>query len=103
MEADGASKIVRTARTPMEAQVLAAKLAAAGIPAFVEGRMLADEFAMSQALLNRLGVRIRVPAALLAKAEEVLAEPGVPDEELTRQALAAGDPAAEPEEPPDGA
>lgn len=64
----------RIARTPFEARVIAAVLESAGIPTVLPDGMLADEFASSQRLMNLQNVRVLVPRARLAEAEEVLKE-----------------------------
>ena len=61
------------AATPFEAQVIAGVLRDAGVPAYVEGQQLTDEFAMSQTLMNLQGVRIKVPKRDLERAREALA------------------------------
>ncbi len=64
----------RQARTPFEAKVIAAVLQDAEIPVLVPGGgMLADEFAVSQRLMNQQGVSVRVPADRVADAEAALA------------------------------
>lgn len=61
------------ARTPFEAKVIAGVLLEAGIPAYIAGQHLADEWAITQAMMNTRGVRIQVPAELVDKAMEVIA------------------------------
>jgi hypothetical protein len=90
------SAIVKTARTPEQAKLFVATLKAAGIPAFTDG-VLQDEFAMSQRMMNLISVKVMVPSDALERAKEVLtkyAEEGakVDLDELTRQALEAGNP-----------
>ena len=92
--------VVRVATSPEQAQVFAALLQGAGIPAFVEGSGLADEFAVSRRMLNQQSVRVYVPTASLEQAREVLGEVHVDDDELERQALEAADPEQEPGTPP---
>jgi hypothetical protein len=52
--------VFHTARTPFEASVIAGVLQDAGIPCFVAGTALNDEWAASQRLMNTLGVDIQV-------------------------------------------
>lgn len=80
---------IRSASTPFEARIFAAVLEGAGIPCYVDSGLLNDEFAMSQQLMNQLGVRVRVPAALRQEAEEVLTAAAPDDEELAAEAMAA--------------
>lgn len=49
------------AKSPFEAKVMTSVLAAAGIPASVEGELLADEVAVAQASMHTGGVRVLVP------------------------------------------
>jgi Putative prokaryotic signal transducing protein len=77
------------ASTVAEAQVLAAILQGEGIPAYVEGALLADEFATSRRLVNAIGARVLVPADCAARAQEILAAEKPTDDELAAQALAA--------------
>ena len=86
-----ASIVIRTAATPAAAKVLVALLQAEGIPASVDGDSLADEVAMSTRLMNLAGVRVRIPAAARERAEEILANVAVPDDELEAQAIAGTD------------
>lgn len=60
------------AKTPAEAQVVAALLRAAGIPVYVGGRLLADEFAVTQAAMGLAQVAVQVPADRLAEAKALL-------------------------------
>ena len=62
------------ANSPGEAQVIVAVLRSAGIPAFVGGQLLQDEFAASQRLLGLQGVDIQVPEEARVRAMAVLAE-----------------------------
>ncbi len=62
-----------TARTPFEARVIVAVLEDAGIPAYVAGGALTDEFALSQQLLNVQGVCVQVRRPDLAAATAALA------------------------------
>jgi hypothetical protein len=61
------------ARSAWEAQIIAAVLADAGIPAFVAGGLLTDEFAMSQRLMNLQNVEIQVPYDRVDDARDALA------------------------------
>jgi hypothetical protein len=63
---------VMTADSISEAQVVAALLRGAGIPLYVEGRLLQDEFAMAQAV-SGAGRTIMVPASRLEEARAVIA------------------------------
>ena len=92
------STVVKVASTPDQARIYVAMLEAEGIPAFVDGNSSADEFAMSQRMLNVSNVRVLVPTEAAERALEILkpAEVGVDD--LTRQAMdAADDPESERE------
>ena len=55
-----------------EAQVVAGVLESAGVPTYGPTGLLADEFAMSQALMN-VGTEIRIRSADRGRAEEALA------------------------------
>lgn len=93
--------VVHRAHDPIEAQVLASNLQAAGIPAYVEGGSLVDEWAMSQRLLNRLGVRVVVPEDRAEEAVEFLgSKPELSEAELAAQALAAAPDQAAPGDAP---
>ncbi len=92
------STVVKVASTPDQARIYVAMLEAAGIPAFVDGNASADEFAMSQRLLNVSNVRVLVPTEALERALDVLRPTEVDVDDLTRQAMdAADDPDAERE------
>lgn len=58
-----------TARSTWGARIIVAIMADAGIPAFVAGGMLTDEFSLSQQLSNLDGVCVRVPGNRLADAQ----------------------------------
>lgn len=103
MSSEGSPVVVRTAATPAEAKVLAAILQAEGIPAIVDGESLADEIAISRRVMNLNGVQIRVPAAALERAREILGAAQVDPDELERQALAAESPETPPSSQPRGA
>jgi hypothetical protein len=60
------------AHTPAEAQVVAALLRAAGIPVYVAGRRLTDEFAVSQAAMGLAQVDVQVPGDRLEEAQALL-------------------------------
>lgn len=64
---------LKQAKTPFEAEVIAGVLQDAGIKAYVEGRQLTDEFALSQQLMNLQGVSIKVGRADLDSARDALA------------------------------
>ena len=64
---------VATARSPFQARVLAGILDGAGIPCYVAGQMLTDEFAMSQTLMNLQRVDVQVPGSRVDDALEALA------------------------------
>jgi hypothetical protein len=82
--------VAHVARDASEAQVLAANLNAAGIPAYVENAALVDHYAMSQKLMNRMGVRVHVMSDRVEEAREFIADrPQISDDELEAQALAA--------------
>ncbi len=66
--------VVATARTPLEAQLIAGILESEGIPVYVAGSLLQDEFAMSQAVLGLSATRIEVPRERLDDARRVLEE-----------------------------
>jgi hypothetical protein len=66
--------VLMTAKNTFEAQVVAGILREAGIPVYVAGQSLQDEFAMSQALLNLSRVRIQVPKERLEEARRAVAE-----------------------------
>lgn len=90
--------VIRNTTTVDEARILVAVLQGEGIPAYVQGDTLMDEFAVSRRATNLLGVRVLVPATSAARAAEVLANLQVDDGELEAQALAAPvDPAAQVE------
>jgi hypothetical protein len=65
---------VMTADSAGEAQVVAALLRAAGVPLYMDGRLLQDEFAISQAVTGGVGRQIMVPASRLEEARAVIAQ-----------------------------
>jgi hypothetical protein len=65
---------VHRARTGFEARVVVAVLADAGIEAFTPDGLLADEFAVSQRLMNLQGVDVLVRAEDAEAASVALAE-----------------------------
>lgn len=66
--------VVETAKSPFEAQVIAAVLRGAGVPVYIGGSMLTDEFAASQRLMGLGGVRVQVPSDQLENARQALVE-----------------------------
>ncbi len=64
--------VLMTAKTPTEAQVVAALLRSKGIAVYVGGRLLQDEFAVSQALMGLVSVEIQVPGDRAAEARRLL-------------------------------
>ena len=66
--------VVETAKSPFEAQVIAAVLRGAGVPVYIGGSMLTDEFAASQRLMGLGGVRVQVPGDQLENARRALVE-----------------------------
>ena len=85
------SRIVAIASTPAQAKIYVAMLRAEGIPAFVDGESAADEFAMSQRLMNISNVRVVVPTEAAVRAEELLKARCVSAAELERQAMDASE------------
>lgn len=95
---DPISTVVKVASTPAQAKIYVSMLQAEGIPAFVDGDSAADEFAMSQRMLNVSNVRVMVPTEAAARAGEILAPVDVDIDDLSQQAMdAADDPDAERE------
>lgn len=64
---------VSTCHGPEEARVVAAVLEANGIPTFIDGQSLQDEFAMSQRLMNLSIIEVQVPASRQEEAQGLLA------------------------------
>ena len=85
------SSVVKIATSVDQAKVFVAMLKAEGIPAFVDGDNAADEFAMSQRLMNMTNVKVMVPTSALEQAREILAPLDISEEELDRQAREAGE------------
>lgn len=83
--------VARIAASPAQAKVFVAMLQAEGIPARVDGDDLVDEFAAAQRLMNLMGTRVLVPTSALAEAQAILQPATVDADELTAQALAAGE------------
>jgi len=83
------SRIVAVASTPAQAKIYVAMLRAEGIPAFVDGESAADEFAMSQRLMNVSNVRVVVPTEAASLAAEILKTRSVNAADLERQAVDA--------------
>lgn len=65
--------VVKHSSDPATARVFVQILIAEGIPAFVNGTELMDEFAMSQKLLGNLVCDVQVPRDLEERARSVLA------------------------------
>jgi hypothetical protein len=59
---------------PYIAEVVVGFLKDAGIPAFVRGASLTDEFAASQRVLHTQGCKVFVPESSLKEARDVLEE-----------------------------
>jgi hypothetical protein len=83
--------VVKIASSPAQAKIFVALLQGEGIPAFVDGDSLSDEFAMSRKLMNLAGVKVMVPKSSLEQAKKALEATDIDAGELERQALAAGD------------
>ena len=86
---DSTTAVVRVAATPDQAKVFVAILQSAGVPAYVEGDSLADEFAISRRMMNLGGIKVMVPASSLERARSILAPTEVDEADLAAQALAA--------------
>lgn len=65
---------LHVAKTPFEAEVIAGVLRDAGIPVYVAGEELNDEWALSQRLMNLQGVVVTVPRDRVEEARQVLDE-----------------------------
>lgn len=88
----------RVATSPTEAKLFKALLEAEGIPAYVDGGTLSDEFAVSRQIMNLAGTQVKVRADHLERAKAVLGEVQIDDADLEAQALAAGPTDLEPVE-----
>ncbi len=64
---------VIVAKTAEEALVIAALLRNAGIPIYVGGSLLQDEFAIAQRTLNLQSIGIQVPSDRIEEARDLLA------------------------------
>jgi len=62
-----------TAKTPIEAQIIAGVLAEADIPSYIPGGQLTDEFAVSQQVLGLQNVIISVRGTDLERARQAVA------------------------------
>ncbi len=85
--------VFRTTESIMEARIIAGVLKEEGIPCYVSGQNLQDEFAISQMVMGQASVDIEIPASSREAAEAALerakeagkmldeqAEPGTDDE-----------------------
>ena len=72
MKVDPDIGVLETARTPLAAELIVAILRAEGIPAYVDGSLLQDEFAVSQRVMGLGGVKIQVPRERLEEARKAL-------------------------------
>ncbi|MEZ5963256.1 MAG: hypothetical protein R3F56_05350 [Planctomycetota bacterium] len=95
-ERSGEFAVFETAATPLEAELIAGIVREAGIPAFVTGSMLADEFALSQRLMHLGSITIQVPRHRLRDAAAAIEEAraGAIDLEDAASATAAREPAS---------
>lgn len=66
--------LLMTAKTTFDAKVIAGVLNGAGIPVFIGGNLLNDEFAVSRALANVSQVDLYVQATRLEEARQALRE-----------------------------
>jgi len=97
---DPISSVVAVAASPHEAKLMVAWLRAEDIPAFTDPDAAADEFAMSQRLMNLANVKVMVPTSQLERAREILAKHStIGSEEVAQQAVAAAGPEREQEPP----
>lgn len=71
------------AKTPFEAQVIAGVLQEAGIPTYVSGSLLTDEFALSQQLMGLQNATVQVPKDRLQDAETAIAEAKAAGKKMT--------------------
>ena len=65
--------VVKRLSDPASAKLVAQILLGEGIPAFVLGTNLQDEFAMTQMMLGGVGCDVQVPKAFEERAKAVLA------------------------------
>lgn len=61
-------------KSASEAQVVASLLRGAGIPVYVGGQMLQDEFGVAQRVMNLQSASVEVPRELEEKAFRILEE-----------------------------
>ena len=66
--------VVHRAQSRSEAQIVVSVLRSSGIPAYVDGQFLNDEFAYSQAVMNLGSVDVQVPRQAADEARRILAE-----------------------------
>ncbi len=85
-------EVLHTAKNSFEAQVIAGVLREAGIPVYVAGQSLQDEFAVSQMLAGLLSIKVQVPADRLDEAKRVLAEADESAKLLDRDDFDPGEP-----------
>jgi hypothetical protein len=85
-------EVLHTAKNAFEAQVIAGVLREAGIPCYVAGQSLQDEFALSQILAGVLSIEIQVPADRLDEAMRVLTEADESAKLLDRDDFDPGEP-----------
>lgn len=64
--------LLERAKTPAEAKVIFAVLQSSEIPAFINGELLQDPYAISQLTMNLSSVDVQVPRPLLEKARQAL-------------------------------
>jgi hypothetical protein len=88
-------EIVTTARSPFDAEVIAGVLREAGIPVFIGGQSLNDEFALSQALANLISVEIQVPSDRMDQARKALTEADASSKLLDDPGFDPGKPAGD--------
>lgn len=73
MDKDPEIVVVHRAKTPAIAAMIAEALKGAGVPAYVEGAALNDEFAVSQRAMGLTGVEVLVHRDRLEEARKILA------------------------------
>ena len=101
--------VIETPEHPVIAEMLANTLMECGIPAFVEGSVLQDPYAVTQRALGNLAIQVIVPEKYAAEARGILdnlrsarhalesdaatngenGEPGSPDEHINEKDLEA--------------